>query len=190
MNSPTRTRRLPRAPPNDMSILARASRPHGFGSRTLTCPSCVVQYPPLESPQHLFFVLLLAARGKNRCCGDFCGNQSCFSLLGRDNCNGRHAARVSESSIETVICSFCSSAPIQHTCCYFQFVNRRSGVRIPQPANPAKKFHNARRYVPSIGQDSNPRQKDRAASTTSPPGEVERWRLRRRPRRGEARSAE
>ena len=27
--------------------------------------------------------------------GTFCGTQSFFSLLGRDNCNGRHAARLS-----------------------------------------------------------------------------------------------
>jgi hypothetical protein len=87
-----------------------------------------------KSPQHLFFVLLLAARGKNRCCGDFCGNQSCFSLLGRDNCNGRHAARVSESSIETVICSNGSLAPIQAPAAILNLVNRSLWVRIPQPA--------------------------------------------------------
>ena len=108
------------------------------GLRHSIVPACTG-----KSLQHLFFVLLLDARGKNRCCGDFCGNQSCFSLLGRDKCNGRHAARVSESSIETVICSDGALAPIQHTLCYFQFVNRRSGVRIPQPAKtpPSEDVH-------------------------------------------------
>jgi hypothetical protein len=84
-----------RAKPNaQAALLIRMMQ----GSRTLCA-----DLPRSEVPTRLCSLLrcsceeqMSAARTDAR--GDFCGNQSCFSLLGRDNCNGRHAARVSGSS--------------------------------------------------------------------------------------------